>query len=488
MKKIFLILVFYLSFSNIAFAALPDYITKNTFTNICRNASCPQNLNSKYITTYYHKQFHKALSLSVNKSGGKYTIKHVSWSYQYPSAIEAKSSSLRACRKKASNCEIFLVNNSYVNQVLYDKLTKRYSSSNKIPNNAYASSSADKGWKCLSNYYQKNNYCIKLPTNASAFGSGNGFFCKTGFKKSGLKCIRKLEIPANAYASNSADKGWKCRSNYYQNKNYCLKLPTNASAYGSGDGYFCKSGYEKIANKCVRKLKIPANAYASSDGSWKCNSGYYKNNKFCSRLPSNAVAYNISDGFFCKTGFKKSGLKCIRKLEIPANAYASNSADKGWKCRSNYYQNKNYCLKLPTNASAYGSGDGYFCKSGYNKTGSRCLPKYNEEDAYKNAKLAYQKQDYQAAFKEFTILANKGNEKAQNYIGYMYNRGYGVAKNYVLAAKWYRKASNQGYAVAQANLGYLYEFGQGVPKDLKQAVNWYRKAANKGRCSEPKPI
>ena len=60
-----------------------------------------------------------------------------------------------------------------------------------IPNNAYASSSDPQGWKCKSLYYENNNACFRLPSNAVAKSYGDGFYCKTGYKKSGDYCTKE---------------------------------------------------------------------------------------------------------------------------------------------------------------------------------------------------------------------------------------------------------------------------------------------------------
>ena len=73
-------------------------------------------------------------------------------------------------------------------------------------------------------------------------------------------------------------------------------------------------------------------------------------------------------------------------------------------------------------------------------------------ESYKNARLAYQNRDYQKAFKEFTELANSGNKKAQNYLGVMYENGYGVSRDFDVAIRWYQKAINQGFTGAKYNL------------------------------------
>ena len=45
---------------------------------------------------------------------------------------------------------------------------------------------------------------------------------------------------------------------------------------------------------------------------------------------------------------------------------------------------------------------------------------------------------------------------------------------------WYRKSADQGDVRSQASLGFMYQVGQGVPRDYAQAVAWYRKAADQG--------
>lgn len=94
----------------------------------------------------------------------------------------------------------------------------------------------------------------------------------------------------------------------------------------------------------------------------------------------------------------------------------------------------------------------------------------------------YDNEKYASAFSKFEALAKNGNADAQNYLGYMYERGQGVKQDKAEAVAWYRKAADQGDAYAQNNLGWMYENGQGVKQDLVQAVAWYRKAAEQGHA------
>src|SRR5438045_9796926 len=65
--------------------------------------------------------------------------------------------------------------------------------------------------------------------------------------------------------------------------------------------------------------------------------------------------------------------------------------------------------------------------------------------------------------------AEAGDSKYQMELGDRYDKGAGVAKNAVEAAKWYRKAAEQNCAEAQNSLGACYLNGQGVAKRETEA-------------------
>lgn len=88
--------------------------------------------------------------------------------------------------------------------------------------------------------------------------------------------------------------------------------------------------------------------------------------------------------------------------------------------------------------------------------------------------------NYQIAAQWYRKAAEQGNAVGQCNLGFMYANGYGVVKDYQQAADWYRKAAEQGYADGQNNLGIMYENGYGVAKDMQQAEIWYRKAVEQG--------
>lgn len=133
-------------------------------------------------------------------------------------------------------------------------------------------------------------------------------------------------------------------------------------------------------------------------------------------------------------------------------------------------------------------------------------------DPVEDGIAAARRGDHAAAWRLLRPLAEAGDAKAQNVVGYMYDHGLGTAQNPTEAMKWFSKAAEQGLSAAQFNLclyyrraqndgpalgwcrkaaeqgeveaqhrvGLFYELGIGAPKDLLEAVRWYRRAANQG--------
>jgi len=62
-------------------------------------------------------------------------------------------------------------------------------------------------------------------------------------------------------------------------------------------------------------------------------------------------------------------------------------------------------------------------------------------------------------------------------LGYLYEQGRGVPRDYSAAARYYEAASLRGYAPAQNNLGSLYQHGLGVSKDFSKAFELYLASA-----------
>ena len=96
------------------------------------------------------------------------------------------------------------------------------------------------------------------------------------------------------------------------------------------------------------------------------------------------------------------------------------------------------------------------------------------------AVAAYDRGDIEAAYQAFRRLAKSGHLRAQYFLGRLYERGEGVARDPVEAARWYRGAAQAGDAEAQFGLATLYEQGRGVPADDDMAYRWYSAARARG--------
>jgi len=109
-----------------------------------------------------------------------------------------------------------------------------------------------------------------------------------------------------------------------------------------------------------------------------------------------------------------------------------------------------------------------------------CAPSFAD---FQKGQDAYNRADYETAYKIWKPLAEQGFAKAQFELGNMYYEGQGVAQDYKSALNWFNKAAKQGGfagAVSQYYLGVMYNLGRGVSKDYTVALNWYKKAAEWG--------
>jgi TPR repeat protein/predicted aspartyl protease len=73
--------------------------------------------------------------------------------------------------------------------------------------------------------------------------------------------------------------------------------------------------------------------------------------------------------------------------------------------------------------------------------------------------------------------ASRNDPSVQFLLGYFYEFGRGVRRDYAKAAESYQQAALQGYAMAQNNLARLYSHGLGVHKDTTTAFRLFLAAA-----------
>jgi hypothetical protein len=105
-----------------------------------------------------------------------------------------------------------------------------------------------------------------------------------------------------------------------------------------------------------------------------------------------------------------------------------------------------------------------------------------ESDFLKKGQLAFAAGNYDEASQSFQRAATAGNVYAMVYLGYLYDRGYGVTQDYTQARQWYEKAMAAGNADAMSNLGDMYRDGKGGTQDDRLARQLFEKGAAAGNA------
>jgi TPR repeat protein len=98
-------------------------------------------------------------------------------------------------------------------------------------------------------------------------------------------------------------------------------------------------------------------------------------------------------------------------------------------------------------------------------------------DGMRRATDAYARGDYLRAVSALSPLAARGNDRAQAFLGFMYENGFGVPQAYDAAADLYKGAAVQGDPFAQSRLGLIYDKGYGVPQNVILSYKWLDLAA-----------
>ncbi len=127
----------------------------------------------------------------------------------------------------------------------------------------------------------------------------------------------------------------------------------------------------------------------------------------------------------------------IRMIEIDEYIYGMN--------RKNIDTEKAYDIITNSESNAIMN----FWKGRYADRGFSLYKCSRVEKNYSTAIAFYQK----ALELDIVEMAEAGDKYAQACLGWMYEFGKGVNKNYLAAEEWYRKAAEQGHADAQRNLG-----------------------------------
>jgi TPR repeat protein len=94
---------------------------------------------------------------------------------------------------------------------------------------------------------------------------------------------------------------------------------------------------------------------------------------------------------------------------------------------------------------------------------------------------AFNEGRYGRAFALWNPLADGGDARAQEGIGFMYYSGRGVAHDSHRAAAYFYRAANQGEPTAQLFLAYMHFKPDGVPKSAPLALMWAELAVDGGQ-------
>ncbi len=90
-------------------------------------------------------------------------------------------------------------------------------------------------------------------------------------------------------------------------------------------------------------------------------------------------------------------------------------------------------------------------------------------------RLIAQNQDA-AAFQRVESASRRGDDDATALLGWFYDTGRHVPRDYARAAELYRRVAADNPSV-QWRLGVMYDLGQGVPENPQEAVRLFRQAA-----------
>lgn len=93
-------------------------------------------------------------------------------------------------------------------------------------------------------------------------------------------------------------------------------------------------------------------------------------------------------------------------------------------------------------------------------------------DALTEGARTYVAENYPRSTRILLARAERGDARAQTYVGVMHLRGQGLPQDFRAAAHWLHLAAEADVPAAQYLLGLLYDKGQGVPQDFVIALAW----------------
>ena len=89
------------------------------------------------------------------------------------------------------------------------------------------------------------------------------------------------------------------------------------------------------------------------------------------------------------------------------------------------------------------------------------------------------------SMKHYMTAAEAGNANAEYHVGVFYHEGIAVRKNYRAAVLWFRRGAEHRDATALHALGKAYRYGWGVQKNHKKGFKLELQAAQRGESRGP---
>lgn len=96
-----------------------------------------------------------------------------------------------------------------------------------------------------------------------------------------------------------------------------------------------------------------------------------------------------------------------------------------------------------------------------------------------DAAAAYARGEYVKARELWEDLAQKGDARAMNNLGVLFDRGQGVPEDPAEALRWFKQAAENGHGPGMSNYGRMLEQGRGTARDAVQAAHWFQQAADR---------
>jgi uncharacterized protein len=112
---------------------------------------------------------------------------------------------------------------------------------------------------------------------------------------------------------------------------------------------------------------------------------------------------------------------------------------------------------------------------------SQLIPTASRMDAsYNRATILFNQRRFSEALPFLSQVCSRGITDACNSIGFMYQYGFGVARDYVQAKSFYEQSCTSTASIGCSNLGTLYRDRLGVPQDYLRAVSLFSKGCDGG--------